>query len=82
MYFSNRVNSLILLLLVIFALPVRALDTPDGLNIFPPYSPVTNSISGTTPASAKLIGVGSVAEGGDSLSLKIQLDSPANPADL
>ncbi|MCU7836753.1 MAG: hypothetical protein KZQ83_16075 [gamma proteobacterium symbiont of Taylorina sp.] len=79
---SGFLKSILLTLLFISPLSALALETPSGSIIFPSYSPVINPIVATDANTSKPIGFGSVAEGGDTMSIKLQLESMDQAADL
>ncbi len=60
---------------------VHALPVPTGQQYFP-YEPVNEPFLSDIPGTAKPIGVGPAAEGGDTIRLRVGLNSFSNPVDI
>jgi Protein of unknown function (DUF1566)/Putative binding domain, N-terminal len=60
---------------------VNAIPLPSGQQTFV-YDPVVSALSSVDPSQAKPIGVGSVANGGDTLSLQVDIGQFAGPVDV
>ena len=54
------------------------LPLPTSQTFYPIYSPIVTAVSGNDPSKAKPIGVGNVANGGDTLAINIGLASPSD----
>ena len=58
------------------------MPVPAGQQIFPLYNPIASPIISADPAQAMPIGVGSVAVGGDTVSLRVGLGQLSEPVDI
>lgn len=55
---------------------------PDGQQMFPFYNPIASPIKSADPSQAMPIGVGSVAVGGDTVSIQVGLGQFSEPVDI
>jgi hypothetical protein len=61
--------------------PVQALEIPSGPLMFAPYDGVTAPVPDENAAASRPIAFGSIAKGGDSLSLQIRTGQFERPVD-
>lgn len=85
----SRILFLSLVLVVIgnaFAITIsyaaQSIASPTGQESFPSYNPIALPITSSDPLKAMPIGVGSVASGGDTISLQVDLDQFSGPVDI
>ena len=86
---SSKILLLSLVLVVIsnaFAIPLsyadQSITVPTGQESFPLYGPIASPIISTDPSKAMPIGVGSVASGGDMVSVQVGIGQFSGPVDI
>lgn len=60
----------------------NAMQVPSSQMVIPEYSPTASAVISSNPSQAKPIGVGTIASGGDALSLSVQLEAFSGPVDI
>ena len=86
---SSKILLLSLVLVVVsnaFAITISYADqfmaAPTGQEGFPLFGPIVSPIISTGPSQAMPIGVGSIAAGGDTLSIQVGLGGFSDPVDI